>query len=56
MYCKVDLNPDGQLTLTSSDSIDLKCSRCAAAWRFWVNVQLQQKLLRGGKFNKFPKV
>lgn len=52
MYCKEDLDPDGSRTLGKGEMADLRCSACGARWKFWVSVQLNQKLLEGGKFNK----
>ena len=54
-YCKKNLDqPDeyGQeLTLASGDSIDLKCPKCGAVWKFWASTQLFHKLVKGGQFN-----
>lgn len=52
MYCKIDLDPIGTLSLPSGKFIDLKCLKCKAIWRFWVSTQLFHKLLDGGAFNK----
>jgi len=52
MYCKVNLDSEGMLALPSDDHIDLRCHECGALWRFWVNVQLQHKLVQGGKLNR----
>lgn len=52
MYCQKDLNPDGTLALPANDSIDLKCPDCGAVWKFFTQVQLNHKLVRGGKFNR----
>ncbi len=54
MYCKVDISHDDTLPLglPSDGSIDLRCPQCGALWKFWVSVQLQHKLLQGGKYNK----
>jgi len=58
MYCKEDLNPpdenEQELTLAPGDSIDLKCPRCKAVWKFWASTQLFHKLIKGGKFNEKP--
>lgn len=51
MYCKEDFDPDGMLALPSGGSVDLKCSKCGAVWKFWVSTQLNQKLIKGGKYN-----
>lgn len=51
MYCKEDFDPDGELALPSDGSIDLQCPKCKAVWRFWVSVQLNHKLIKGGKYN-----
>lgn len=51
MYCKVDLDADGGLSLPSGGNIDLICPQCNAVWKFWVSVQLHHKLVRGGKYN-----
>ncbi|MBI2443796.1 MAG: hypothetical protein HYV42_00960 [Candidatus Magasanikbacteria bacterium] len=52
MYCKKDLDTDGLLALPSDDSIDLTCPDCGAVWKFFTHVQLDHKLLKGGKFNQ----
>ena len=52
MYCKENLDPEGMLALPSDGDIDFKCPKCGAVWKFWVNVQLSHKLLKGGKYNK----
>jgi len=54
MYCKTDFDPDGELALLSDGQIDLKCPACGAVWKFWVSVNLNHKLVRGGKYNKKP--
>lgn len=55
MYCKIDIDGTkelGELGLTSEDTINLTCPKCGAKWQFWVSVQLNHRLLKGGKFNK----
>lgn len=51
MYCKIDLNPAGDLALPAGDNIDLTCQKCGAVWKFFTHVQLDLKLVRGGKYN-----
>lgn len=55
MYCKEDLDPAGLRTLAKGERADLRCSACGARWKFWVSVQLNQKLLEGGKYNQIKK-
>jgi len=54
MYCKMNLDSDldHPIGLPHGGSLDLKCEKCGALWKFWASVQLQHKLLKGGKFNK----
>ena len=52
MYCKTDLDPEGTLGLAAGDNIDLPCSTCGAVWKFFTYVQLNLKLVKGGKYNK----
>ena len=52
MYCKTNLNPDEKLALQDGGSVDLKCPECGAIWKFWASVQLNHKLVKGGRFNK----
>lgn len=51
MYCKIDLDDELPIALRSDDGINLPCLACGATWRFFVQVSLQHKLVRGGKFN-----
>lgn len=51
MYCKVNLDPDGTLCLSAGDNIDLTCPKCNATWKFFTHVQLNLKLVRGGRHN-----
>lgn len=55
MYCKEDFDPSGMLALPSDGSLDLKCPKCEAVWRFWVSVQLNHKLIKEGKYNRKKK-
>lgn len=52
MYCKTDLDPEGMLALPSDGAVDLKCPTCDAVWKFWVSVNLNHKLIQGGRYNK----
>ena len=55
MYCNEDLDPPDEygqeLTLASGNSIDLKCPKCGAVWKFWASTQLFHKLVKRGEFN-----
>jgi len=51
MYCKINLDPDGTLCLSAGDNIDLTCPKCGAVWKFFTHVQLNLKLVSGGKYN-----
>lgn len=55
MYCKEDFDPNGMLALPSDGSVDTKCPKCGAVWKFWVSVQLNHKLTKGGKYNQKKK-
>ena len=55
MYCKEDMDPTGSCTLAKGETADLRCFSCGATWKFWVSIQLNQKLLEGGKFNQTKK-
>lgn len=53
MYCKENLDPEDELSMADErPAVDLKCPKCAAVWRFWLNMQLCHKLIAGGKFNE----
>ena len=52
MYCRHDLDVDNTLLLGKGDAVDLSCSDCGATWKFWASIQLNQRLVRGGKYNK----
>lgn len=52
MYCKDDFDSENRLSLGSGENVDLKCKKCGAVWKFWVSIQLNHKLVGGGKFNK----
>lgn len=51
MYCKINLDLDGTLCLPAGDNIDLTCPKCGATWKFFTHVQLNLKLVRGGRYN-----
>ena len=55
MYCKENMDPTGSRGLAKGETADLQCSSCGARWKFWVSIQLNQKLLEGGRFNQTKK-
>ena len=52
MYCEINLDSANIIMLGNGDSKELICPTCGALWKFWVSVQLNHKLISGGKFNK----
>ncbi|MBI4262335.1 hypothetical protein HY624_02310 [Candidatus Uhrbacteria bacterium] len=52
MYCTTDLDPENAYSLASGDSVHLVCPQCGAQWQFWVKVQLNHRLIKGGKYNR----
>lgn len=56
MYCKCNLDSVSEygetLALAIGEPADLKCPKCNSVWRYWVNIQLNHKLIKGGKFSK----
>ena len=55
MYCKENMDSNGSRLLAKGAVADLRCFSCGTTWKFWVSIQLNQKLLEGGKFNQTKK-